>query len=275
MKRTALDALDIAARVKAHSGGMKAAGIDVPLNINKLGSIIAVANLKGGVGKSTIAVNLACELAVNQAVVIVDADAQETATAWASHGKLDVAVEPMPLDPGPDAASWVEGVLNIEADHIVIDCPPHVGPATYAAVGIADIVLVPVTPSGADLVAASPALDLLEEVKQARRDGGPLSMLVPTKVDRRTAAGREIEAALARFDQPVAPSIGQRTAFVDCFGAGVWIGRLAPRSPAREEIHALTNAVKRRWLMELKKSRQAAAVTGVQSDPPLDAGGIR
>ena len=275
MKRTALDALDIAARAKAHSGGMKAAGIDVPLNINKLGSIIAVANLKGGVGKSTIAVNLACELAVNQTVVVVDADAQETATAWASHGKLGVAVEPMPLDSGLDAASWVEGVLNIEADHIVIDCPPHVGPATYAAVGIADIVLVPVTPSGADLVAASPALDLLSEVKQARRDGGPLCMLVPTKVDRRTAAGREIEAALAQFDQPVAPSIGQRTAFVDSFGAGVWIGRFAPRSPAREEIHALTNAVKRRWLMELKKSRQAAAVTGVQSEPPLDAGGIR
>lgn len=274
MKRTALDALDIAARAKAHSGGMKAADIDVPLNINKLGSIIAVANLKGGVGKSTIAVNLACELALNQTVVIVDADAQGTATAWASHHELDVAVEPMPLDSGPEAASWVERVLNIEAAHIVIDCPPHVGPATYAAVGIADIVLVPVTPSGADLVAASPALDLLNEVKQARRDGGPLCMLVPTKVDRRTAAGREIEAALAQFDEPVAPAIGQRTAFVDAFGAGVWIGRFAPRSPAREEIRALTDAIKRRWLMEMKKSRQAA-VTGVHSELPIDTRGAR
>ena len=257
VKRIALDALDIAARAKANRGGRMDAEIELPLHIDKLASIIAVANLKGGVAKSTIAVNLACELAAKQTVVLVDADAQGTATAWADQGELDVAVEPMPLESGREAAAWVERVLNIEAAHIVIDCPPHVGPATYASVAIADIVLVPVTPSGADLVAASPALDLLSEVRRTRRDDGPLCLLVPTKVDRRTAAGREIEAALARFDEPVAPSIGQRTAFVDAFGAGVWIGRFAPRSPAREEIRALADAVKRRWLMEMKRSRLA------------------
>ena len=257
MKRTALDALDIAARAKADRQSMKDAGVDVPLNLHKLVSIMAVANLKGGVGKSTVAVNLACELAGRQTVVLVDADVQGTATQWGGRG-LPVTVRTMPLEDASEVASWVEEVLAIEAAHVVIDCPPHVGPATYAAVGIADITLVPVTPSGADLVAAAPAIDLIHEVQEARRDDGPLCLLVPTKVDRRTSAGREIERALAQFNEPVAPAICQRTAFVDAFGAGASITQYAPNSPARKEIKALAEAVKRRWLTELKRLRTAA-----------------
>ena len=230
MKRTALDTIDIAARAKANKGfSAAAADIDIPLNIHKLMSIIAVANLKGGVGKSTIAVNLACDLAGRQSAVLVDADVQGTATEWASRGDLPVTVESMPLESGKEVAAWVERVLDIDAAHIVIDCPPHVGPATYAAVGIADIALVPVTPSGADLVATTQALSLVREVQEARHGDGPLCLLVPTKVDRRTAAGREIEAALKQFGEPVAPAVRQRTALVDCFGAGAWIGQYAPR----------------------------------------------
>ena len=49
--------------------------------------IIAVGNLKGGTGKSTVAVNLACCLAESQAVTLVDADPQGTASAWLKDGE--------------------------------------------------------------------------------------------------------------------------------------------------------------------------------------------
>lgn len=56
---------------------------------------------------------------------------------------------------------------------MIIDCPPHIGPATLAAVGIADMVLIPVTPSGADLVATDSALAMVHDAQAARRDNGP------------------------------------------------------------------------------------------------------
>ncbi len=79
MRRKALGAVKIAARAKAKRSDLGAEMFQRPADIDKLVSIIAVANLKGGVGKSTIAVNLACELAIRQSVVVVDADSQATA----------------------------------------------------------------------------------------------------------------------------------------------------------------------------------------------------
>ncbi len=98
MQRKALGAVEIAARAKAERSDRGAEMFQRPAHIDTLVSIIAVVNLKGGVGKSTIAVNLACELAGRQSVVVVDADSQATATDWARRGDLPARVEDLPLD---------------------------------------------------------------------------------------------------------------------------------------------------------------------------------
>ena len=260
MQRKSLGAVKIAARAKAKWSDLDAESFQRPSHIDKLVSIIAVVNLKGGVGKSTIAVNLACELAGHQSVVVVDADSQGTATDWARRGDLPARVETLPLDADSQVGPWVEKVLTLQADHVVIDCPPHIGPATLAAVGIADMVLIPVTPSGADLVATDSALAVVHDAQAARKDSGPLCLLVPSKVDPRTASGRELAAALEKFDETVAPEIGQRAALVDAFSVGAWIGQYAPRNKANEQFRDLAIAVKRRWLMELKRLRSAGDV---------------
>jgi chromosome partitioning protein len=210
-------------------------------------AVIAVANLKGGVGKSTIAVNVACELAARHRVILLDADAQGSATHWCNQGQLPIAHEHAPLDNARDAARWIQAVLRHqgEADYVVIDCPPHIGAATEAAVGVADLVLVPATPSGVDLVAAIAALDLIRRAREARQDAGPRCLLVPSRVDRRTSSGREIETALRQFGEPITPCVCQRAALVDSFSAGQWIGQYAADSPAHQEIAALARAVAR------------------------------
>lgn len=266
MQRKALSAMKIAARAKAEKSDLGAEMFLRPTQIHTLVSVIAVANLKGGVGKSTIAVNLACELACEFAgrrtVMVVDADSQETATDWARRGELPARVETLPLDAVARVGPWVDTVLNLKADHVIIDCPPHIGPATLAAIGIADMVLIPVTASGADLVATDQALGLVHDAQAVRKDGGPLCLLVPSKVDRRTAVGRELAAALERFGEPVGPEIGQRAALVDAFTVGAWIGQYAPRNVARAQFRELANAIKWRWLMELRRLRE-----GVEDRP--------
>lgn len=205
--------------------------------------IVAVGNLKGGVGKSTLAVNLACELAALMKVRLVDADAQATASEWLAAGSLPITGEALPLDAERQAAAWIRRVTAGTADLVVIDLPPHTGAATAAALIVADLFVVPVTPSGLDLRAAGKAIEMLREARDARRDGKPAALLVPSKVDRRTGAGREIEAALHEMGEPVGPAIGLRTAFVDSATANEWIGSFAPRSVAHQEIAALAAVV--------------------------------
>ena len=114
-----------------------------------------------------------------------------------------------------------------------------------AAGKIADLVLIPVTASGVDLLATGAAVDLIRQARTIRHGGAPKCLIVPSKIDRRTDAGRRIDEQLGSFGEPVAPTVNQRTAFVEAFGAGLWIGDYAPDSSAHYDIRSLAIAVKR------------------------------
>jgi chromosome partitioning protein len=212
----------------------------------RMGTLIAVGNLKGGTGKSTIAVNLACALAADgDSVVLVDADAQGTATDWHAGERLPVPVESLPLGGERDAQRWVSRVIRLKAgaDHVVVDLPPQVGSGIASALLIADLFVIPVTPSGVDLRATGKALDLLRRARAVRGGSRPACMLVPSRVDRRTAIGRRIHATLERFGLRVGPAIRQRSAHIEAFEAGAWIGAHAAHSPAFREIRVLKDRV--------------------------------
>jgi len=206
-----------------------------------MGRLIAVGNLKGGTGKTTIAVNLACALrAAERTVVLVDADPQGSATDWQA-GKLPVLVESLPLGGERDTRRWVARVLALKAgaDCVVVDLPPQVGSGIASALLLADVLLVPVSPSGVDLRATGRVLELLRRARSVRGSGRPAAMLVPSRIDRRTVIGRCAHGTLARFGLQVGPEIRQRSAHVRAFAAGTWVGACAPGSPAHREIRVL------------------------------------
>jgi chromosome partitioning protein len=102
---------------------------------------------------------------------------------------------------------------------------------------------VPVTPSGVDLRATAKALDLLRRARSVRGAEKPACMLVPSLVDRRTVIGQRIHATLERFGLKVGPALRQRSAHIEAFDAGAWIGAHAPGSPAHREIRVLKDRI--------------------------------
>jgi len=209
-----------------------------------VGKIAAVANLKGGTGKSTIAVNLACELATGgAAVALVDADEQGTASYWIGRGDYPVLLKP--ATPGADPGLWAKEIAAFPSEIVVIDAPPQIGDATRAIIDVADVILIPALASTADIMATGKALALVRAARELRGGREPKVLLVPSRVDRRTASGKEIEAVLHEFGEPVGPIVRQRTAFVDCFTAGRWIGAYARNSDAHTDIQVLAAVVRR------------------------------
>lgn len=129
--------------------------------------IVALLNEKGGAGKSTCAINIACSLhrrGLN--VVLVDADPQGTARDWREASPADSNLPPVVVLDRPEG--MLGGIKTISADVIVVDTPAKAERMAANVVRVADIALVPVQPSGADIWAAAATVKLI----QSKRDIG-------------------------------------------------------------------------------------------------------
>ncbi|MFP6730875.1 MAG: ParA family protein [Alphaproteobacteria bacterium] len=215
---------------------------------------VAVVSMKGGVGKTTIAVNLACALASqNIDVALVDADIQATASEWIALGKLPITGYAIPLESLHSVRRWFESeerirrlvnqMLTVKADIEVIDLPPHLSGSAVASLAVCDLVVIPCGASAADISATAKTLELVERAREIR-SGHPPVLIVPTRIDWRTGAGRAIESALAQFGEPIGSGIAQRVSFADSLSIGEWIGQYAPDSPGHHEIENLAEIVR-------------------------------
>ena len=222
-----------------------------------MGSVISVCNLKGGAGKSTIAVNLACAIhdLTEERCTLVDADRQGTSDAWAAQGKLPVRVlkkvlqEAKPEERYPGML-WVVQVKELAAKSgiVVIDLPPGLEYSLAAVTTISDLVLVPVNPSGLDFHSTACFIKLIHKSRKLRGGDKPRCVIVPNRIDGRTTIAREL-FRYEGFGETVSPPIHMRTAFAKAFDSGQWVGHFAPGSVAHREIGTLA---------ELVASRQSA-----------------
>ena len=220
----------------------------------RMAHVIAVGNLKGGTGKTTIAVNLACALAATHRVCLIDADTQQAATEWTSGGAAPLTARPLPVSPGPghdnDAhlQSWAKRVISLRraSDILVVDLPPHFEHSVAATLAIADMLVIPVTPGGVEIAATRRAKTVLDRARSSRRERPLDCVLVPNRVDRRTAAGKSLGHRLSDFGEAVGPSLRQRAAHMEAYSMGTWIGAAAPDSEAHNEVKALVKFMRQR-----------------------------
>ena len=208
-------------------------------------AIIAVAGRKGGVGKSTIAGNLAAEFVdAGRSVIVLDADPQHSLAAWAAQGEgiLSRCVEKVK---GPETLRAKARAAEETADLVLIDTPPGMPETTYQAALVADLVLLPCGPSPLDLFSVKEALSLALKARAARRSKRPRIRFVPSKVLMNTNLGRGLSSSLEEMGKKVLPAIGQRVVVAEAVMSGLTVCEYAPNSPARLEFKNLAREVQK------------------------------
>lgn len=213
--------------------------------------IIGVLNQKGGVGKTTIAVNVAAGLAASgKRTLLVDADPQGSSLAWSSARERD------PLFPviGMAKPSLHRDLPQVGRDYeaVVIDGAPRVNDLGRATILASDLVLVPVQPSPYDVWAAADTVRLVREAQQFR-PGLTAAFLINRRIAN-TAIGRDVTQALDHFGFPVLPAhLCQRVIYAESAAQGLSVAEMSPQSEAAREIAALVAA-----LTDAENRREAA-----------------
>jgi chromosome partitioning protein len=207
-------------------------------------AIIAVAGRKGGVGKSTIAGNLAAEFAaMKRSVRVLDADPQHSLVAWAAQGDGMLARAVEKVEGGAGTLRERARQAEKDADIVLIDTPPGAPEIAYEAALAADLMLLPCGPSPLDLFALKEALSMTLKARAERRSKKPRIRFVPSKVLMSTNLGRGLESSLKNMGKKVLPPIGQRIVVAEAVAAGLTVAEYAPNSAAREEFRELAKAV--------------------------------
>jgi chromosome partitioning protein len=203
-----------------------------------LGRVIAIANQKGGVGKTTTAINLSASLALSeQSTLLIDCDPQGNTTAGIGFPKdpsrrtlynglilkepleniiLKTQIEGLDLIPADknlvgaevelvgaeDREFQLKSLLEQVKDKytfLVLDCPPALGLLTLNALNAADSVLIPIQCEYLALEGVSELLDTLTRIRKTLNPNLAIEGVVLTMYDERTTLSKQVASDLRGF----------------------------------------------------------------------------
>ncbi len=199
--------------------------------------IIGMLNQKGGVGKTTLSVNLAAALTrIGSRVLLIDADPQGSALDLAAAREGEPLFSVVGL---PRATLHKEiGTIGKGYEHIIIDGPPRVTDLARSAIMASDVVLIPVQPSPYDVWAADEVVKLIDEARVYKEK--LKSCFVVNRKIANTAIGRDVREALSAYPLHVLnASVTQRVVFAEAAALGRAVYEIDPDGIAADEVQAV------------------------------------
>ncbi len=204
--------------------------------------VIAVAALKGGVGKTTMAINLGtCFHRAGHRTLLIDTDPQSTCRIWSEKGSDANYDGPPVVSVSGKSLRKDLAAISHGFDVVIIDTPPRMAVEARAAMMVADFVLMPITPGAADVWALQETVDVLDDARSMRPD--IRSAIVFNRRDR-TVLSRMAFTAVEEMNLPIfETAFGNRVAFGESVLAGQGVIDYEPESTAAIEATALAKEI--------------------------------
>lgn len=206
--------------------------------------VVALATMKGGSGKSTVALCLAAHWQRRKRrVAIVDADPQQSVMRWCKTGDALASLECVAAN-NRNIAKVVSGLLDRDFERIVIDTPGFRAPVTETALEMAGLCLIPVRPSPVDFEVAADKVEIIAELKAAGADGPIAYRFLMTQLIRGSVISRHMREEMEVAGYPLlSAEIGHRVAYAEAALMGSTPTLTQPRGAAAAEIAALAKEV--------------------------------
>lgn len=212
--------------------------------------VIALAQQKGGVSKSTLSIHIAAEAVLRGLrSVVVELDKQGTVSFWS-----DRRAPADPKDSRPDRTKLPPEVIKTDSatvgkllaalsglgvDVAVLDMPGAHNASIGPAIKIADFVLIPARPQETDLAASAETLATVQRLRK------PYAYVLTFVEGRGGGRADEAREALTAEGHRVAPNIGRRQVFADAISDGRTVFEVEPKGAAAGEVKDLC-----KWIYE-------------------------
>ena len=189
-----------------------------------MAKIILVTHQKGGVGKSTITYNLACNIRENAKVCIIDMDFQGSLINISELSEVPIF-----------NADKLNETIKSDYDFIFIDTPPYLNEKIIDLCNISDVIIIPTKAGVLDLLAIKSTIDIVKQAKSEKK-----ALIVFNMIKPNTTLTKEIKSQLQEYNIKVSKNV---LSDLVSFSRSVLVNGVEENHNAQKQIDNLTKEI--------------------------------